>query len=329
MITRKYSCELLTPIIMSGADQTKAELRATSIKGMLRWWWRALSKNDDIEELRRKESHIFGGVSEANPIKSKVSLWVRWLEDPIIIPIGKYVKSAPSLKYLTYGAGVDDSNPERPAFKSGQTFEIYLRYPQILAEEIAPAVSCMLTYGGFGLKSRNGFGQVFCSEISQADLPERKDSSKFNSKYAHLGNFEHFKMKAFQEQERAHLMIADAYYDAKKSKRGEENHRTTFTTDGDRNLFAAHTPKQFQFETSPGIFKDFDRIAKPLQIYVKKQGNGQYVPGIIAFPYDFTIGKTNSVNPPMGRNPLTTPTGSHAEIVRLFMHNLRKNEAHK
>jgi len=51
-----YDIELITPCFCAGADQTKAEIRVPSIRGQLRWWFRALGGT------REQEKKVFGGV---------------------------------------------------------------------------------------------------------------------------------------------------------------------------------------------------------------------------------------------------------------------------
>ena len=43
METIEATFKVVTPMFMSGADQSQAELRTASIKGALRFWWRALA----------------------------------------------------------------------------------------------------------------------------------------------------------------------------------------------------------------------------------------------------------------------------------------------
>ena len=59
-----FEIETITPMFLAGAEQGKAELRAASIKGVLRFWWRALQVEPDINELRQKEAGIFGSSEE-------------------------------------------------------------------------------------------------------------------------------------------------------------------------------------------------------------------------------------------------------------------------
>lgn len=54
---------IVTPMFMGGAEpaDTHAELRAPSIKGVLRFWYRAIFPNQDAQD----EARIFGGTDKS------------------------------------------------------------------------------------------------------------------------------------------------------------------------------------------------------------------------------------------------------------------------
>lgn len=61
MISENITFECLTPCFCAGADQTQAEIRPSSIRGALRWWFRTLGGN------HADENAVFGG---SEPIRS-------------------------------------------------------------------------------------------------------------------------------------------------------------------------------------------------------------------------------------------------------------------
>lgn len=66
MRTETYHLEFLTPCFCAGANQGKAELRAPSIRGELRWWFRALGGTAS------EETQIFGGVHGDDAAASRI-----------------------------------------------------------------------------------------------------------------------------------------------------------------------------------------------------------------------------------------------------------------
>jgi CRISPR-associated protein Cmr1 len=72
MQTITFTCETITPMFLSGADGTSPELRAPSIKGALRFWWRAMNGHrfENVEEMKAEEGKIFGDTAN----RSKVNI---------------------------------------------------------------------------------------------------------------------------------------------------------------------------------------------------------------------------------------------------------------
>ncbi|MBA4369031.1 MAG: type III-B CRISPR module RAMP protein Cmr1, partial [Desulfobacterium sp.] len=57
--TKEFEVEIVTPMFLGGSDPKKAELRAPSVKGALRFWWRALYGSDNLEKMKKREGEIF------------------------------------------------------------------------------------------------------------------------------------------------------------------------------------------------------------------------------------------------------------------------------
>jgi len=143
-IERKtYEIEVVTPMFLSGANPKKAELRVPAIKGMLRFWWRALHpdlvNNGNFINLKEKESEIFGDAGDKYG-KSKVKISIKFdkLE-----------------KYKYNPLPHKESNPIYfECIKEGQNFNLILCAP----EKIHNLFRFMSIVGGLGKRSRRGFG---------------------------------------------------------------------------------------------------------------------------------------------------------------------------
>ncbi|MDK2982628.1 MAG: CRISPR-associated protein Cmr1 [Thermococcaceae archaeon] len=75
MYKAEFELEAITPIFMRGANQNRAEIRAPSIKGVMRWWFRALAGNyfgSDIVGLRKAEEYVFGSTNQRNRVEVHV-----------------------------------------------------------------------------------------------------------------------------------------------------------------------------------------------------------------------------------------------------------------
>lgn len=170
MQTITFTCEVITPMFLVGADGTTPELRPASIKGALRFWWRAMNghlvgENGDLKPLKDRESEIFGGSGEGQG-RSKILIRVI----PNKVHINKFGRIDSKIKYLAYGA------EERSFINVGSTFTIKITVNEgnneranSLLNEIKTAFSSLVYFGGIGAKSRNGFGSFTSTNILPFD----------------------------------------------------------------------------------------------------------------------------------------------------------------
>jgi CRISPR-associated protein Cmr1 len=62
--TITFTCQTITPMFLHGADGTTPELRPASIKGVLRFWWRAAHGHLPLAQLKELEAAIFGSTDQ-------------------------------------------------------------------------------------------------------------------------------------------------------------------------------------------------------------------------------------------------------------------------
>ncbi|MCX7948242.1 MAG: type III-B CRISPR module RAMP protein Cmr1 [candidate division WOR-3 bacterium] len=184
-------CRVITPMFMAGADGRTPEIRPSEFKGMMRWWWRAIKAEDDIDKLRKEENQIFGGTGEGG--KSKVQIKINNKIDPSDI-----IDYQPLPHHKRNDCPVDKSQYCRKAFtskaiKPGKEFEITFTYFDI-STDIESLIYLVFTLGGFGKRSRRGFGSVeveivrSSSDGTKVDLPNILDKiNKINNSYS-IGN---------------------------------------------------------------------------------------------------------------------------------------------
>ncbi len=152
----QLNCTLITPLFMSGADGNTPELRAPSIKGALRYWWRAINGHLPLEDkkdsksvviekgLRMIEGDIFGDTSQ----RSKIII-----QGIDIIDNYTIVKEA--------------KVPHKPfkndAFDKGLKFNIrfaLMDSKNFNKSQLESLIFLTFTLGGLGNRSRRGFGSV-------------------------------------------------------------------------------------------------------------------------------------------------------------------------
>lgn len=174
-------CRVVTPMFMAGADGQTPELRPSEFKGMMRFWWRAIKAEDNIEQLKREETEIFGGTGETG-CKSKINLRLSHNYSLIQKYKGTDIRNDYKLKwnfnseertltgihsgigYLLYSTTL--KGPGREFIKDGFTFEILLSsfHDEALKEALA-SLWLAIYLGGFGTRARRGGGNLVIDEI--------------------------------------------------------------------------------------------------------------------------------------------------------------------
>lgn len=168
-----FEIETITPMFLSGADQSKAELRPASIKGLLRFWWRALQAEKNIENLKKREIEIFGGSGE-NVENSKFSIRIsntkniegvrqQFPQHNITVRTSRGSFNINILEYLAYGTFnyqrgrgnvfIRNYIPTNTKFNLEINF-----YENKYISDVLTSLSLLFLFGGLGSRNRNGFG---------------------------------------------------------------------------------------------------------------------------------------------------------------------------
>ncbi|MGP6188504.1 MAG: type III-B CRISPR module RAMP protein Cmr1 [Vulcanimicrobiaceae bacterium] len=161
---------IVTPMFIAGADQKGAELRVASMKGVLRFWWRALEwpqlvsfePRKQLGELKRREAELFGGAGKAQG-QSKIRL--RLVDAQVASPEAERAAKWPPASWENYtGYGLKDG--ARACLPGGGIFRLELsaRRRDDL-ERALPALEVLGLCGGLGARSRNGWGSLTLTKI--------------------------------------------------------------------------------------------------------------------------------------------------------------------
>lgn len=196
--TREY--ELITPLFGGGTETKKADpvsiIRVPSIRGQLRFWWRACraAQCSSIEEMKKVEDFIWGSTEAP----SAVIIRLKFVEearsanekDKIPFTVEKYKKdghdrfkvtTSPRIAaYAAFPLLPDKNQRKQDGWKSppvciGVKFKIEILYPQEvstssgkaidLREEVGAALWAWENFGGVGARTRRGFGALKLCKI--------------------------------------------------------------------------------------------------------------------------------------------------------------------
>lgn len=188
--TKTYSIHLVTPLFGGGVEAGKNDpvtlIRGASIRGQLRFWWRASrgAKFQSVTELGKREGEIWG----TSKTPSLVSIEVRNIQ------IGKQdrcaefepdrnrggVRSFPSFKsnfpgYALFpfqGKAKGGKVEEQPATATWTaSFEMIVSWPEKenIAKDIEAAMWAWVNFGGLGARTRRGCGTLFGEALAPPD----------------------------------------------------------------------------------------------------------------------------------------------------------------
>lgn len=198
MATITVRIETITPLFLGGAvtrgkvpehqPPPNPELRTPSIRGALRYWYRALMgallvpQNNFLEELLRNETVLFGGAADEKRGIGQSTLSLH-IKNPIIED--KYIQTyqrenhLPGKNYLywsmekTKQEGVEVT--ARKFVQSGFPIELVIRnrldQDEQQRDELFASLWLVARLGGIGSRSRRGAGNLQICSIS-ADAPE-------------------------------------------------------------------------------------------------------------------------------------------------------------
>lgn len=303
MISKTLGCQIVTPLFLRGADERFGEIRPSSIKGALRFWWRATKGrafDQGAEAFRNRESMLFGSSQEEIG-RSRVTISLVSNVEPGIpnfnnlgpdkdVPVKHFkINILEYLSYGVYGRGVPVSpNCFIPDEKFG--LQVLTRNKQQM-EEVLDSFAVLMLFGGVGAKSRNGFGKIWISELEGRleGLQDRFFQGSMSSYTTGSSNAYLFKTtRSYQYWDQALAEIGKLYRRARLSL--EPKHDTSL-----RSLVASPVNEA---KSTIGRGIKLQRHSKGIFLSVRPN-QGKYEGYILLVPYLFltdgdpdTIGKS-------------------------------------
>jgi CRISPR-associated protein Cmr1 len=182
--TRKY--KLITPLYGGGVEPEKADpitiVRATEVRGHLRFWWRATrggAFGGSLEKMREREEEIFGsaaGKDKNGKDKSGPSQVII----QIILPTkGRVPKNIRALDNDGFGYVAFPLRDSNGNVEENVSFTLQIDYPKDKKKDIEAVLWAWETFGGIGGRTRRGFGALQRTDISIPKDLTSKDAKKW------------------------------------------------------------------------------------------------------------------------------------------------------
>jgi CRISPR-associated protein Cmr1 len=175
--------EVVTPIL-GGSYQTRAMddvdiIRAASVRGHLRFWWRALYASQ-VDELYESESALWGRAATDDGGRSAVEIrvevdrkFVGDIDDNEIRLYDSRAGNATPGAYALWVARAERKKqiPTAPRRQPGTRFKLTVAVPATFAGQVRNALRAWILFGGYGGRTRRGLGSLRALDDDQLWLP--------------------------------------------------------------------------------------------------------------------------------------------------------------
>lgn len=182
------SFEIVTPMFIGSSDPTKPEgVRSSSVKGALRFWWRALnwarmsgaSDTEKLRNLHQEESRLFGvSAGDKSGGQGVFMLQVRDTSQRAVQQPFGHGFDAGILYLLGMGLGSfkDGNHCTRAALPAvpGKGFEVKLLFrPKTPLDDVRAVTAALQVFGllgALGSRARHGMGSVAMTSMQSSGL---------------------------------------------------------------------------------------------------------------------------------------------------------------
>ena len=290
---REYDFEVVTPLFLGGADAKKAELRAPSIKAVMRFWWRAQYETDNVEEMAKKEAEIFGSTEKKSVVSVQLSADMTKTVPTDLpkgwpIPVEGKTFNAYIIEYLAFGmldTKLKTNKYIKEHIEEKSRFKIVASFPKNVENDVIKALKALISFGGLGARSRNGFGSLHCNGLVDHTINNEGTWKSFTAFSQGAILFNQFK-------------VHDKWEDA-LSEIGKVYRQARLDLEGRRHVWDKRAliamPIEAQREDIPARIKS-GRHAKPYFLHVNKTHDEKYQGHILFLPYLYKAGPNDSLN---------------------------------
>jgi CRISPR-associated protein Cmr1 len=192
-VEKKIEIEIITPLFGGGVEPGENDpitlIRGTSIRGQLRFWWRAtLGANcKSVSELRKREGEIWGTTEKPSSVNLRVKILDNGKEEICAQyssgkKFPKFTNGYPG--YALFPFQGDSSGKPPSIARKNIKFEIILYFLESQSKEVEASLWAWLNFGGIGARSRRGCGALYCKDFAPktANVSELSSWFKENKK---------------------------------------------------------------------------------------------------------------------------------------------------
>lgn len=185
---RIYRIELLTPMAGGSTRSWQSDpeypVRAQSVKGHLRFWWRTMQPGKlSPADLKLREGELWGSTDRASKVRISVSYPDDRQLDSIVLERNErdYVDYADFPGYVLFPLQGQTDTRSFTLIKHC-IFTLTVSCPEKHRETVEATVKLWLLFGGIGARTRRGCGSLHCQEVME-EFPSRESIVSYLSGY--------------------------------------------------------------------------------------------------------------------------------------------------
>ena len=192
MTERSFQCEVLSPLFLGGADARGAppELRSPSVRGAMRYWYRALlggsallNDHELLSKLHAMESELFGNTDRGGALSTRLSQanqlpYESYQRDPALRGAdGSYLPTGKD--YLLWSMGSIGGKPGSPRYQPARQYiKPGAKFKFVLSAQLQPsaidkgtaAFWLLSNLGSLGSRANRGAGSILAATDSSPVL---------------------------------------------------------------------------------------------------------------------------------------------------------------
>lgn len=295
---------LITPLFGGGVKTQEADpvttIRGSSIRGQLRFWWRACRGGAfaNLEEMKKAEDEIWGTASKdkkGEKPASKVQVFVETTNKGV-----ELIHSAKDVNpYAAFPL-----RQENKKLRDNITFKLSIKYPKDLQTDVEAALWAWETFGGIGARTRRGFGAISMKskEISTKDVENNIraglkkhviDSTNWPQNVPHLSHKLEFKIlpTTFANGKEASNILISKLKIFRQQRNGNQGRSRWPEPDAIRRLTGQHLVNQNKDHNPTHPVNKFPRAVFGLPIIFHFKDANRYK---TSDPQDTTLALKNS-----------------------------------
>lgn len=182
----KHHFQVITPIFGGSAESRKVDsdrpIREASIRGNLRFWWRATRGAQYVSDqtLFEAEAAIFGSTETPSPFDVLVDVTASGKTRRCATYSGsstpRFVKNHPPYALFPFQGQTKDGQvtqaPDNGLYDVRFTLTLVAKTSGnlgALRDELTAALWAWATFGGYGSRTRRGCGSLLCSDLTPTD----------------------------------------------------------------------------------------------------------------------------------------------------------------